>query len=166
MEGPLDGETWTDMAYRYTKETDVILSYWLHGAARRMVMNPLFGESGADGVTSGDLFFLGHVNTDLVLVTKVPIIEEPPLTERMVTFLKPFSPGLWALIIASIFVAGMVMYYLESDFIANNASGDYRLPSYFLFVRQTIQVTIRCDAGQFEGAETMLQVSHYLIFPA
>ena len=49
------------------------------------------------------------MNSDYVLVTKVPVIKEAGLSERMVTWLKPFTWWLWGLIVLTIIVAGMVM---------------------------------------------------------
>ena len=103
----LDGETYTDCALRYTEMTDLILSYWLHNPARRLLMNQLYG----------------HVAADLILVTQEGEVIETPLSDRMLTFMKPFSAGLWLLIAATIVVAGMVMYKLEADFVENHASG-------------------------------------------
>lgn len=71
-------------------------------------------------------------------------LQTTPIGEKMVTFLKPFTGGLWAVIIASILIAGVVkiatsylvcsaltaschqvMYFLEADFIAAGGSGDF-----------------------------------------
>ena len=46
-----DGETWTALAYRYTKSTDMLISYWLHTPARRKIMTQLVGRIKQKNIT-------------------------------------------------------------------------------------------------------------------
>ena len=79
---PSGNDTWTLWLLREIDNCDVIMSWWMKDPDRWNKM----------------IYVQGHLDTAEYLVTKAPTYNLPPLHKRLLTFLEPFTPGLWAMI--------------------------------------------------------------------
>ena len=69
----------------------------------------LLGLAGSTGLQ------FPHIDATRYLVASTPETVEPGLIEIMTTFMEPFEGDLWLLIVATMFVFGTVIWYLEKD---------------------------------------------------
>ena len=95
----LPGEdTWTETLLRTVEEVDLWASWWMRDEER---MNHT-------------VMLAGHIDTS-------PTLVRPPLStgtssslvESLVTFYQPFSPQLWACLVAMVLLGGCVDYFIE-----------------------------------------------------
>ena len=91
--------TWTQKLFEWVNMSDVVGEYWLGDPTRR----------------NGAMFIYPHIDATRYLVASTPETVEPALIEIMTTFMEPFEGDLWLLIVATMFVFGTVIWYLEKD---------------------------------------------------
>jgi uncharacterized membrane protein YgcG len=88
--------SWTDALFRVAAQSDLVMSYWTRTQARM------------DHVVQ----IAGHIDMSSVLAARLDIVEVT-LTDRIVSFLRPYTYSLWGLLVAMTLTAGIVDYLLE-----------------------------------------------------
>ena len=100
MGSPADGETWTDLALKVQYEGDLLASYWSPSAERR----------------DGAFMFKGHLDLSTVLIARLEQASgDAALMKRLGSFSRPFTPGLWAAVIALVLLSGCIDWLAERD---------------------------------------------------
>ena len=91
-------EDWNDVLYQITPTCDVVGTYWTHTPKRRERV----------------LFMTGHIDYSSSLIVRAKTTGDAPMSEKLTTFLMPFSPLAWVLLALMTVLTGFVFFTVEA----------------------------------------------------